>query len=1018
MKAILLGRKQLIESTNMPKHLKFKEPDACNYVYVDSQNKVHLMMPIVGGDGVGTDNTCETGLELRCFFHGFFEEGIQRKSAIEELLFYKKQLEEDIVAIETQKELSPLAYKDLQNEKKHRLAQIEEYIQLIETIKQKYDTDGKIAGLNRKFAPELPSGVCKVIENSKNAFAVRLSPDEPDSFTRFDTPLFSLKRNQSKYERHLGGFKRITEGFGHQFRIQGLEKIKANNQLVKTKTPREQLVEKVLAQVEDADNFKVLGNEVNFNKLKKLVEKELVELKIDITVNAKRGIGGEAANINLEFVGGVLLADEDTELKEWVESLVDNITEPEQWDNLETKANTFFEKPDPDYAQIKRDGKENGEARADQEKERFISYMSIKTQFLLSQINIYCKSHGLSDQNFGTFFDSEPHASKVSELILDALGKGDAIEPILFKYINENKEALGLSTPLTEEHQKAIIEKFVLDYNEIKSSPHFDEFFLLDQSKSDNIYSHLRRISCHFLDFFVQQTNKECPLPKEFENYSKALQLESPSAKLAHKNKIVVDGHDNIERFKLMVLQLLDKKPEKLADFLMAKSSSGVPNYSMLSLDTQNSIGFSRHWPMIEKQIQTSENIPQPEKNYLTRLLDPKNVTKENQIMITWEKHSKKSLVDIELDKIAKGLEDTVTNYTKRQGEGRGHRFLKWFKQNTSRKQQCEDLLKISSAINKLLSDKELSKEEVLDKILKSIKTLDRIDKEISGERNWMKSGLQMKVRSFRTELQVLCDSNLNFESDKIQNEISNVMNKQLAQIDNEAIREIVKDLPVYCHTDSAINFFKTLSLQEAVKVASYINLHYLDFNSSLNKDNLLTKDIPNLFKEENKKLLDQLKEKEIIPEEAYQNISALVDKIRPEVFTVNNIKAWSTDIEVLENSKHRELLIKVANAMALIAAGKLSVKGKLTELEVLSSELEKVTDRESLPITVQEKLARFENETLKEAISKAKASSTLRSSMMEQNATINGNGGIADSVTSFEDPSLLDLTNQRQQRN
>lgn len=51
----------------MPKHLKFKEPDSCNYVYVDSQNKVHLMMPIVGGDGVGTDNTCETGLELRCF---------------------------------------------------------------------------------------------------------------------------------------------------------------------------------------------------------------------------------------------------------------------------------------------------------------------------------------------------------------------------------------------------------------------------------------------------------------------------------------------------------------------------------------------------------------------------------------------------------------------------------------------------------------------------------------------------------------------------------------------------------------------------------------------------------------------------------------------------------------------------------------------------------------------------------------------------------------------------------------
>ncbi|VEB38670.1 SidC protein [Legionella sainthelensi] len=993
----------------MPKHLKFKEPDSCNYVYVDSQNKVHLMMPIVGGDGVGTDNTCETGLELRCFFHGFFEEGVQRKSAIEELTDYKKQLEEDILAIEMQKELSPLAYKDLQNEKKHRLVQIEEYIKLVETIKQKYDADGKIAGLNKKFAPELPSGVCKVVDNSKNAFAVRLSPDDPDSFTRFDKPLFGLKRNQSKYERHLGGFKRITEGFGHQFRTQSLEKIKATNKLVNTKTPREQLVEKVLAQVEDAQNFKVLDNEVNFNKLKQLVEKELLEIKIDITVNAKRGVNGEAANINLAFVGGVLLADEETQLKEWVESLVDNITEPEQWDNLETKANTFFEKPDPDYVQIKKDGKENGEARAELEKERFIGYMSIKTQFLLGQINIYCKSHGLSDQNFGAFFDSDPHAAKVSELIIDALGKSDAVEPILFKYINENKDALGLSEPLTEEHQKAILDKFVLDYNEIKSSPHFDEFFLLDQSKSDNIYSHLRRISCHFLDFFVQQTNEECPLPKEFENYSKALQLESPSAKLAHKNDIVVNGHNFIEKFKLDVLQVLDKEPEKLVDFLIAKSPSNVPNYSMLSLDSQNVIAFSKHWPMIEKQIKASENILQPEKNYLTRLLSPENVAKENRLVITWEKHSKKSLVDIELGKIAKGLDDTVTNYNNRQGEGGGHRFLKWFKQNSARKQQCEDLLKISTEIKKLLSNNEMCKEDVLDKILKSISVLDRIDREISGERNWMKSGLQMKIRSFRTELQVLCDSKLNFESDKIQSEISREIDKQLAQIENEEVRAIVKDLPAYCYADSAINFFKTLSSQEATKVASYIHLHYLDFNSGLNKDTLLSQEIPNFFRIENQKLLDQLKEEKIIPQDAYQNISALADKIRPEFFTKNNIMAWSTDFEVLENSKHSDLLIKVANAIAVITAGEISVQGKLTELKALSSQLETVKDRESLPVAVQEKLAQFENTTLKEAISKAEVSSTLTGSITEQNSTMNSS--ISD--TSYEETPQASLTNQ-----
>ncbi|KTD06694.1 SidC protein [Legionella gratiana] len=976
----------------MPKHLKFKEPEACNYVYIDSENRVHLMMPIVAGEGVGTDNTCETGLELRSFFHGFSEE--KRKSAIEELELYKKQLEEDILAINTQKELSPLAYKDLLNEKKHRLVQIEEYIKLVELIKQKYDTDGTIAGLDRKFAPELPPGVCKVIENSKNAFAVRLSPDDPDSYTRFDKPLFSLKRNQSRYERHLGGFKRVTEGFVHQFRTKSLEKIKSENKLVKTKTPQEQLIEKVLTQIKDAEHFKVLGNKENFNKLKKLVEQELTELNIDITLNAKKGINGEAANINLEFVSMVLMPDENTELKEWVESLIDNITEPQQWSNLPTKTNIFYEKPDPDYAQIKRDGKEKGEGQAEAEKEKFVSYMSIKTQFLLGQINIYCKSHGLSDQNFGTFFDTETHASKISELIIDALGKSDAIEPIIFNYINENKDALGLSAPLTEVEQEAIIKKFNLDYNEIKTMPHFDEFFVLDQSKTDNMYLHLRRISCHFLDFFTQQTDNAHPLPREFENYSEHLRLKSSSAKLIQTNDIVVNGHNNIERFKLKVLQLLDKKPEALADYLIAKSSSGTPNYSMLSLDTQNPIAFSRHWPMIENQIKTSENISQPEKNYLIRLLDPKNVTKENNIVITWEKHSKKSLLDIELGKIAQGMEDTVTKYNSRKDESRGYRFLKWFKQNTSRKQQCEDLLKISTEIKKLLSNKEISKEEILEKIVKSINTLDRIDKAISGERNWMKSGLQMKIRTFRTDLERLCDSKLNFESDKIQNEISKVHNTQLAQINNEEIREIVKDLPVYCHTDSAINFFKTLSPQEAVKVASYINLHYLDFNGTLNKETLLFRDIPDLFKEKNQALLEQLKTNECITEEIAEKLSDLVDKIRPELFTENNIQVWSTDIKVLEDSKHSELLVTVADAIALIADGERSIKGKLTELEALSIQLEQVKDRNTLPITVQDKLAQFENVTLKEAIRTAKAT-TLRDTI-EYNIPIS-----SDTVTS-----------------
>ncbi|MDI9826541.1 hypothetical protein QM437_16035, partial [Legionella pneumophila] len=40
--------------------IKFKEPERCDYLYIDENNKVHILLPIVGGDEIGLDNTCQT----------------------------------------------------------------------------------------------------------------------------------------------------------------------------------------------------------------------------------------------------------------------------------------------------------------------------------------------------------------------------------------------------------------------------------------------------------------------------------------------------------------------------------------------------------------------------------------------------------------------------------------------------------------------------------------------------------------------------------------------------------------------------------------------------------------------------------------------------------------------------------------------------------------------------------------------------------------------------------------------
>ncbi|HBP6897473.1 TPA: protein SdcA, partial [Legionella pneumophila] len=139
--------------------IKFKEPERCDYLYIDENNKVHLLMPIVGGDEIGLDNTCQTAVELRSFFYGNTHHGEARHSAEQQLTDYKKQLEEDIKAINSQKGISRYAYTDLLREKKERLKQIEKYIELINVLKTEYDHNGEIMTIKNNIIPPLPSGL-------------------------------------------------------------------------------------------------------------------------------------------------------------------------------------------------------------------------------------------------------------------------------------------------------------------------------------------------------------------------------------------------------------------------------------------------------------------------------------------------------------------------------------------------------------------------------------------------------------------------------------------------------------------------------------------------------------------------------------------------------------------------------------------------------------------------------------------------------------------------------------------
>ncbi len=858
--------------------IKFKEPERCDYLYIDENNKVHILLPIVGGDEIGLDNTCQTAVELITFFYGSAHSGVTKYSAEHQLSEYKRQLEEDIKAINSQKKISPHAYDDLLKEKIERLQQIEKYIELIQVLKKQYDGKNDIRQLRTGGIPQLPSGVKEIIKSSENAFAVRLSPYDNDKFTRFDDPLFNVKRNISKYDTPSRQAPiPIYEGLGYRLRSTLFPEDKTPTPINK-KSSKEKIVETVLAQV-DADYMKDGDKEQKLEELKKLIQQELVKIDSNLSVNMSR----DGKEVNLSYLDIVMALDDDSTIKDWIEGIIEVSIDPTVW---EAQASSPF------YDGAK-------EIKSDHEADR----ISIRVQYLLAEANIYCKTNKLSDANFGEFFDKEPHATEIAKRVKEGFTQGAEIEPIIYDYINSNHAELGLKSPLTSEQQQEITEKFTRHYNTIKESPHFDEFFVADPDKKGNIFSHQGRISCHFLDFFTRQTKGKHPLG-DLASHQEALQ-EGTSNRLHHKNEVVAQGYEKLDQFKKEVVKLLaENKPKELLDYLVATSPTGVPNYSMLSKETQNYIAYNRNWPAIQKELEKATSIPESQKQDLSRLLSRDNLQHDNLSAITWSKYSSKPLLDVELNKIAEGLELTAKIYNAKRGREW------WFKgsRNEARKTQCEELQRVSKEINTLLQSESLTKSQVLEKVLNSIETLDKIDRDISAESNWFQSTLQKEVRLFRDQLKDICQlDKYAFKSTKLDEIISLEMEEQFQKIQDPAVQQIVRDLPSHCHNDEAIEFFKTLNPEEAAKVASYLSLEYREINKSTDKKTLLEQDIPRLFKEVNTQLLSKLKEEKAIDEQFHEKLSQLADKIAPEHFTRNNIIKWSTNPEKLEESNLSE---------------------------------------------------------------------------------------------------------------
>ena len=150
----------------MPVSIPFREPASGRYIYVNTAtNKVHLLVPFVGGAEISTDNTCAAMQSFKYFF--------QRGDALSKLETYKEALIFDIALLE--------ATDQRRVDKEERLAQIDTYIKEVLAMKDSSEET-----------------MMAVFDKPSNLYGIQLRPLVQDKFSRNVNPIFSVNRENDQ----------------------------------------------------------------------------------------------------------------------------------------------------------------------------------------------------------------------------------------------------------------------------------------------------------------------------------------------------------------------------------------------------------------------------------------------------------------------------------------------------------------------------------------------------------------------------------------------------------------------------------------------------------------------------------------------------------------------------------------------------------------------------------------------------------------------------------------------------
>lgn len=559
----------------------FQEPKSADYIYIDDQNKVHVLIPIVGGETIGLDNTCKTAMEFQAFFFG----KDKKKSALYVLENYQKNLVKDIELLH---EMS--IFSKMMAQKEERLEQINEYITLLKKV------DNCFTNPNEPF-PALPEAVHSLFEKQNNCFTMHLSPKIPDHIMRTRYPTFSLKRPKIQLDHYhmVNSYSRIS-GLAPELITQITDMLKKSKAAL---TVKDQLIAAVDTHYKNKPK----------PSLEQLQEyaRQLIFEKYHQDVDLKKAQNGDSTSAYLESIN--MPYNEECSVSECIRNVLLTTLSDDFWNGLK---NDKLIEADPQLS-----------VDANAEK------MAMAIQFFLATINIYCKAKGLSKTNFGPILDQL--RVNIARRVVASLASPDAaVEEVLFTIIDELKDHLQLSRKLSQEEKKQIINEYRLHYSIIKDSPHFDEFIIFRDDIQGDFFNHQNRISISLLDL-INHANladdvreKAAPLQSNLKNLKsqsiRKLRPQNPGLSAEFEDFLTSFNIYNCEKIAKFLCSQISNSDDLIKRFNYHERQAmfNHPLWPQISYCMLNDLDKSKAYLYQEAIHQAQNNLLMIEKKFLT----------------------------------------------------------------------------------------------------------------------------------------------------------------------------------------------------------------------------------------------------------------------------------------------------------------------------------------------------------------------------------------------------------------